>query len=98
MINRKGQVGGIVAVLSSVLGIAFVLMILGIFMSYQAKIVGDVQDDFTTDSLAYNISQSNLEATSDLSDNQGTLISISIAVIIISLLLIAAAVVGIRFA
>jgi hypothetical protein len=97
--KKKGQVsGGIVGTFAAVIGIAFILLILGIFQAYSADIVTDVQADFDANSYAYNISEDNLAANDNLSEKQGTLTNIAIAVVIISLLLIAAAVVGIRIA
>jgi len=101
--NKFGQAGGIVPIMASVLGIGIVLMILGIMLSYQADVVADIGDDLyseasDTATYAYNITQDNLETTNDLAGRQDTLVGISIAVVIIALLLVAASIVGIRIA
>lgn len=115
-LKKKAQGGGIVAVFASVIGIAVVLLIVGIFLAYDAQIVGDVQDDFVTQTTGcglnssggttgtllydqckagYNITQESLDATKNLSTKQKTITNIAIAVVIISMLLIVAGIVGI---
>ena len=99
LFDKKAQAtGGLVGTFSAVIGVSFILLILGIFQAYQADIVTDVQEDFTVNTFAYNVTVDNLEATQNLSEKQGTLTNIAIAVIIIAMLLIAASVVGIRIA
>jgi hypothetical protein len=111
--NKKGQ-QSITGVFATIIGIALVLMVAGIFMAYDADIVSDIQSDFvpsvatatcnassgtyTGCGYGYNITRENLAAASDLSSKQGTLTNIAIAVVIISLLLIAASIVGIKIA
>ena len=95
--NKKGQ-QSITGVFASIIGIALILMVAGIFMAYQADIVSDIHDDFDANSYGANITDDNLAATSDLASKQGTLTNIAIAVVIISLLLIAASIVGIKIA
>lgn len=70
--------------------IAMIFVVLGIALAYAAGVQADVQTDIVADhgagSVAANVSAQSLENTSTLSDKSGTLITVSVAGIIMLIL------------
>lgn len=77
-----GQLG-----LGSLLGLGLLFVVLGIALSYGALVQTEVQEEFTANSLAYNITQDSLEGVENVSSKQPILATIAVAVIIIGLII-----------
>ena len=74
-------------ILVSLVSVVILLVIVSIVMSFGAQINDDVQDDFTTDSYAYNVTQEGLEGLETLSEKQNTWALIIGVGVVITLLL-----------
>ena len=85
--SKKGQAGLNVNLLWGLLILAAVIVVSGIFMAFGAQVTSDVAEDFTTDSIEYNITQNSLEAQETLAEKQNTVALIGVITLIIGLLL-----------
>lgn len=84
----KRQAGAVAGV-STLISLGIVLVVYGIVTSFGADVVSDVQDDFTENSVEYNISADALEGISTTSEKLPTISSVAVAAIIIGIILTA---------
>lgn len=84
--DKKGQTLN-VGILVSLVSVVILLVIVAIVMAFGAQINDDVQDDFTADTYAYNITEDGLEALDTLAEKQNTWALIIGVGVVITLLL-----------
>ena len=87
--NKKGQAFGAVAGVTGLVSLAIVFVIYAIVSSYGAEIVSDTRDDFTANSVEYNISQNSLDGIDATAEKMPTVGRIVVAAIIITVILAA---------
>ena len=92
MFNRKGQAMG----LGGLVGVAVTLVIVGLVFAFSSQITADVQDDMTSDSLEYNITQHTLDSQEKIPAKLPTIATIIAATVIIGALVTGFAVFGKR--
>ena len=85
--SKKGQQGGGFTILWSVILLAAVIVVWGIFQAFGAQVTSEIQADFTVDTYEYNISQESLEGQYTLAKKQNTVALIGVVTIIIGLLM-----------
>jgi len=68
------------------LGIGFTLVVLGIGLAYGLQVMGDVQDDMTTNSEEYNATGSAIEGVAKIPEKLPTIALIIVAAVIIGIL------------
>jgi len=74
--------------LQELLGIGFTLIVLGIGLAYGLQVIGDVQADFTTNSVEYNATADTLTAVSNVTGKLPTIATIVVAAVIIGILVV----------
>ena len=87
--EKKGQAFGAVAGVTGLVSLAIVFVIFAIVSSYGAEIVSDTADDFTADTIEYNITQNSLEGIGATAEKMPTVGRIVVAAIIITVILAA---------
>ena len=97
--SKKGQQGGGFTILWSVILLAAVIVVWGIFQSFGAQVTSEIQADLVTGGLDcnatdvtgcgydYNITQESLEGQYTLAKKQNTVALIGVVTIIIGLLM-----------
>ena len=85
--SKKGQQGGGFTILWSVILLAAVIVVWGIFQAFGAQVTSEIRADFTVDTYEYNISQESLEGQYTLAKKQNTVALIGVVTIIIGLLM-----------
>ena len=74
--------------LNALLGVAMIVIIVGISVAYGLSIMSDVQSDFDAGSVEYNATQDAIEATAKIPSKLGLIVTIVIAVIILTILVV----------
>jgi len=87
--EKKGQAFGAVAGVTGLVSLAIVFVIYAIVSSYGAEIVSDTGDDFTANSVEYNITQNSLDGIDATAEKMPTVGRIVVAAIIITVILAA---------
>jgi hypothetical protein len=74
--------------LNALLGVAMIVIIVGISVAYGLSIMADVRSDFTVGSVEYNATTDAIEATAKIPAKLGLIVTIVIAVIILTILVV----------
>ncbi len=74
--------------LNALLGVAMIVIIVGISVAYGLSIMSDVRSDFTAGSIEYNATTDAINATAKIPDKLGLIVTIVIAVIILTILVV----------
>ena len=74
--------------LNALLGVAMVVIIVGIAVSYGLSILADIKGDFTANSVEANATSATIEAVAKIPDKLGLIVTIVIAVIILTILVV----------
>ena len=74
--------------LNALLGVAMIVIIVGISVAYGLSIMSDIKGDFTANSIEANATQDAIEATAKIPAKLGLIVTIVIAVIILTILVV----------
>lgn len=69
------------------LPIGVTLVVLSLVVAYGLQIMGEAQDDMTSDSAEYNATGAGIEAVGEIPNRLGTIVTIIIAAVIIGILI-----------
>jgi predicted RND superfamily exporter protein len=74
--------------LNALLGVAMVVIIVGIAVAYGLSILSDIKSDFTANSIEANATSDTIAAVAKIPDKLGLIVTIVIAVIILTILVV----------
>lgn len=74
--------------LGALLGLAMLVIVIGIAVAYGLSIMSDIKGDFTANSVEANATQDAINATAKITDKLGLIVTVVIAVIILTILVV----------
>ena len=73
--------------IGSLQSVAMIIVVVALVAAFGMQIMGDIQEDMTTNSAEYNATGDGISAVGKISDKLGTIVIVVVAAIIIGLLI-----------